>query len=103
MFKINKITSNPTVDFASEELKKYLRMMMPDAGEMVIKYAPDATDGFRLGLMADFGLDTSEAADLDLDDIVHIDTDENGGIIAGGNHRSILLAVYKYLTLTGCR
>jgi len=103
MFKINKITSHPTVDFAAEELKKYLRMMMPDAGEIVIKYAPDATDGFRLGLMADFSLDTSEADDLTLDDIVHIDTDCEGGIIAGSNMRSILLAVYKYLTLNGCR
>ena len=36
MYSINKITSNPTVDFAAEELKKYLRMMMPDAGEIKI-------------------------------------------------------------------
>ena len=103
MYSINKITSNPTVDFAAEELKKYLRMMMPDAGEIIIKYAPDATDGFRLGLMADFSLDTSEATDLSLDDILHIDTDAMGGIIAGSNPRSVLLAVYKYLTLNGCR
>ena len=103
MYKINKITSNPTVDFAAEELKKYLRMMMPDAGEIVIERKPDATDGFRLGLMADFGLDTSEACDLDLDDILHIDTDSKGGIIAGSNPRSVLLSVYKYLTLNGCR
>ena len=103
MYSINKITSNPTVDFAAEELKKYLRMMMPDSGEIIIKYAPDATDGFRLGLMADFGLDTSEAGDLDLDDILHVDTDEMGGIIAGSNPRSVLLAVYKYLTINGCR
>ena len=103
MYSINKITSHPTVDFAAEELKKYLRMMMPDAGEITIKYAPDATDGFRLGLMADFSLDTSEALDLDLDDIIHIDTDDMGGIIAGSNVRSVLLAVYKYLTINGCR
>ena len=63
MYKINKITSSPVVDFAAEELKKYLRMMMPRAGEIEIAYAPDATDGFRLGVMADFALDTSEAKD----------------------------------------
>ena len=103
MYSINKIPSNPTVDFAAEELKKYLRMMMPDAGEIIIKYAPDATEGFRLGLMADFSLDTSEAGDIELDDIIHIDTDAMGGIIAGSNPRSVLLAVYKYLTLNGCR
>ena len=103
MYKIHKITSNPTVDFAAEELKKYLRMMMPREGEITIDYDPSATDGFRLGLMADFGLDTSEAEDLYLDDIVHIDTDEMGGIIAGSNVRSVLLAVYRYLRKNGCR
>lgn len=103
MYNIYKITSNPVVDFAAEELKRYLRMMMPRCGEIPIAYKPDARDGFRLGLMADFGLDTSEAEDIELDDIAHIDADENGGIIAGDNPRSILLAVYKYLTINGCR
>ena len=103
MYQIYKITSNPVVDFAAEELKKYLRMMMPRCGEITISYAPDAKDGFRLGLMADFGLDTSEAPNVELDDILHIDTDAEGGIIAGGNYRSILLSVYKYLTINGCR
>ncbi|MBQ8310771.1 MAG: DUF4838 domain-containing protein [Clostridia bacterium] len=103
MFFINKITAHHVVDFAAEELKKYLRMMMPRCGEIGIAYCPDATDGFRLGLMQDFGLDVSEAKDTDLDDILHIDTDTAGGIIAGSNPRSVLLAVYKYLTLNGCR
>ena len=100
---IKKISSNPTVDFAAEELKKYLRMMMPMCGEITISYAPEAKDGFRLGIMQDFGLDTSEALDTELDDILHIDTDTEGGIIAGSNPRSVLLAVYEYLRQNGCR
>ncbi|MBE6630492.1 MAG: hypothetical protein E7624_06550, partial [Ruminococcaceae bacterium] len=103
MYTINKITSHPTVDFAAEELKKYLRMMMPECGEIFIKYDPTATDGLRLGLMADFGLDTSEAEDLVLDDILHVDTDGENGIIAGSNPRSVLLSVYRYLRENGCR
>ena len=103
MYVINKITSNHVVDFAAEELKKYLRMMMPFCGEIDINYAPEAKDGFRLGLMSDFGLDTSEADDIELDDIIHVDTDKNGGIIAGSNPRSILQAVYRYLQENGCR
>jgi hypothetical protein len=103
MYTIKKITSCPTVDFAAEELKKYLRMMMPRCGEIKITYDPKAVDGFRLGLMEDFGLDVSEAEDITLDDIIHIDADAEGGIIAGSNARSVLLAVYKYLTLNGCR
>ena len=104
MHKIYKITSNPTVDFAAEELKKYLRMMMPDCGEITIESDEKATTDFRLGLMSDFGIDTSEADDIVLDDIIHIDVDGDGnGIIAGSNPRSVLLAVYRYLDINGCR
>ena len=103
MYTIHKITSHPVVDFAAEELKEYLRMMMPEAGDIAISYAPEATDGYRLGLMTDFGLNTDEADDLALDDIIHIDTTDRGGIIAGSNPRSVLLAVYRFLRENGCR
>ena len=103
MYRIYKINDSTVVDFAAEELKKYMRMMMPDCGEIVIQRKLDATEGFRLGLMSDFGLDTSEAEDVELDDIVHIDTTADGGIIAGSNPRSVLLAVYRYLQENGCR
>ena len=103
MYQINKITANRIVDFAAEELAKYLRMMMPYCGKIDIDYAPDAKDGFRLGLMQDFGLDVSDAENVELDDILYIDTDEKGGIIAGDNGRSVLLAVYEYLRRNGCR
>ena len=103
MFKINKIASNITVDFAAEELKKYLRMMMLDECNVEITYNPDANDGFRLGLMKDFGLDTSDSADTALDDVIYVNCDGEGGIIAGDNPRSVLLAVYEYLRQLGCR
>ena len=103
MYQIKKITSDRVVDFAAEELAKYLRMMMPYCGEIAIVYDPDATDGFRLGLMQDFGLDVSDADDVELDDILYINTDEKGGIIAGDNARSVLLSVYEYLRQNGCR
>ena len=103
MYTINKITSNSVVDHAAEELKKYLRMMMPECGDVKIVYNPNASEGFRLGLMQDFGLDVSDAADVELDDILYMDCDENGGIIAGDNPRSVLLSVYEYLRQNGCR
>ena len=103
MYVINKISSFSAVDYAAEELRKYLRMMMPECGNIEIKYAPDARDGFRLGLMQDFGLDISDVAEPELDDILYIDTDTNGGIIAGDNPRSVLLSVYEYLRQNGCR
>ena len=103
MYVINKLISHSAVDYAAEELRKYLRMMMPECGNIEIRYAPDAKDGFRLGLMQQLGLDTSDAEDTELDDILYIDTDMNGGVIAGDNPRSILLSVYEYLRQNGCR
>ena len=103
MLTINKISLHSVVDFAAEELKKYIRMMMPHGGDLKITYEHEAKDGFRLGLMSEFGLDTSDAEDIELDDIVYIDCDKDGGIIAGSNYRSVLLAVYEYLRQNGCR
>ena len=103
MLCINKMRADHTIDFAAEELKKYLRMMMPRCGEISIKYAPEAADGFRIGLMSDFGLDTSDAEDITLDDIIYIDADKSGGIIAGSNPVATLIAIYRYLRFCGCR
>ena len=100
---INKISSNQTIDFAAEELKKYIRMMMVDSDDISICYAPDATKGLRIGLMSDFGLDTSDADDISLDDIIYINTNANDGIIAGSNPCATLIAVYRYLRFCGCR
>lgn len=102
MLQINKLRADHVIDFAAEELKKYLRMMQPRCGEIDIRYAPDAKDGFRLGLLEDFGL-SSEAEDPVLDDVIHVDTHAQGGILAGSNMRSVLFAVYRYLRLCGCR
>ena len=103
MLKIYKTCASPVIDFAAEELKKYLRMMMPMDGEIPIEYKPDAKDGFRLGLMQSFSLDVSDVENCELDDILYMDTDCEGGIIAGDNARSVLLAVYEYLRQNGCR
>ena len=103
MLYINKINLHSAIDHAAEELRKYLLMMMPEGDAVFTRYSPEAKEGFRLGLMADFGLDTSDAEDTELDDIIYIDCDENGGIIAGSNPRSVLIAVYEYLKQNGCR
>ena len=102
MFHIYKMRDDHVLDFAAEELKKYLWMMMPECGNTPICVDPEAKDGFRLGLLEDFGL-PNEAKDPVREDIVHIDTDEKGGILAGSNVRSVLFAVYRFLRLNGCR
>ena len=102
MLYIKKVRLDYAIDFAAEELKKYLRMMMPRVLEVEITYEPEAKDGFRLGLLEDFGL-PCEVAEPMYDDVVHIDTDTEGGILAGSNPRSVLFAVYRFLKLNGCR
>ena len=103
MFKIYTLDTNETITFAAHELRKYLRMMMPECGAIHIEYKPDAKDGFRLGLMQGLGLDVSDVKDTELDDILYIDTDCEGGVIAGDNPRSVLLAVYEFFRQNGCR
>ena len=102
MLTIKKVRANHVIDYAAEELKKYLRMMMPECGEIDIFYDPQAKDGFRLGLLEDFGL-PSEAEDPVLDDVIHVDTTAEGGILAGSNPRSVLFSVYRFLRENGCR
>ena len=102
MLQIHKMRADHVIDFAAEELKKYLRMMMPKLDEIDILYDPQAESGFRLGLLSDFGL-PCEGEDPVLDDVIHVDTDAEGGILAGSNSRSVLFAVYRMLRENGCR
>ena len=103
MYKIFKYTDHPTVDFAAEELKKYLRMMMPRCGEIEICRDERDSDGFVLALCEDIGIPIPETSEPELDDVVVINANGNGGIIAGSNPRALLIAVYEYLRKNGCR
>ena len=102
MLTINKLHCDSAIDHAALELRKYLRMMMPEAGDIKIAYAPEAKDGFRLGFLEDFGV-AFTGEDPVQDDELYIETDVNGGILAGSNPRSVLFAVYRYLRENGCR
>ena len=102
MVKIYKMRDDQVISFAADELRKYLWTMMPAGGCPTISADAKATDGFRLGLLEDFGLE-SEAEDPVWDDVVHIDTTAEGGILAGSNPRSVLFAVYRFLRLNGCQ
>ncbi len=105
MKKLNKIyigSTDPVVTFAAEELRKYLHMMRPDCEKISIEYGR-GENGFLLVTMQDVSLDVSDASDPALDDILYIDADGAGGIIAGSNPRAVLLSVYEYLRRQGCR
>ena len=53
--KIIVLRNTETLNYAAEELKKYLCMMC-ETGGVKIAYNPTANDGFRLGSFSDFGI-----------------------------------------------
>jgi hypothetical protein len=57
--------------------------------------------GLWLGLFEDF--QRPAASTHPLDDEIYISVERGSGILAGANPRSLLMAVYRYLTLLGCR
>ncbi len=94
---------NVTVEFAASELAKYLRVMTGITPSVVNSSAP-GSDGLRIGLLASFPeLRTPSVSDPYLDDAITISVDGGSGVIAGINSRSVLIAVYRYLTEQGCR
>lgn len=56
------------------------------------------TKAFTFGFRARF----EDAEKPELDDVIYIDTDTEGGVIAGSNPRAVLIAVYEYLRKNGC-
>ena len=96
--------TDPTVLFAANELGRYLKLVT-DREVTIDDCADPAIPGvLSVGLIASFPRLTQPAvADPSLDDAISIDVKDKGGIIAGINPRSVLIAVYRYLTEIGCR
>jgi len=99
--KIIILRDTETVNYAAEELKKYLEMI---DGSITAEITEEKNEeGITLGLLSDFGLDSSDVDDVMIDDVVDVKIDSLKGYIAGSNERSILFGVYKYLKSAGCR
>lgn len=92
-------STHPTLAFAKEELSAYLTRM----GRPEITYQLEVLPLKEL-MERIPELSAEKAAsvkDPSLDDLYYIDVAKEG-LIAGINPRSVLLGVYKYLTLIGC-
>ncbi|MCF0136194.1 MAG: DUF4838 domain-containing protein [Lachnospiraceae bacterium] len=76
--------------FAKTELEKYLTRMG----------YPDFSITLGVADLTAYGLEAP--ANPVLDDQYYIHVTEEGGCILGSNERSVLLGVYRYLTLIGC-
>ena len=86
-----KGSSDPVLSFAKDELESYLVRMG----------TPDLTIQLGTAELTGYGLPSPK--DPQLDDQYYIDVQGDGGVILGDNPRAVLLGVYRYLTLIGCR
>jgi len=98
------LTEEPVAALAAEELGRCLTAMTGEqwTTEKRPEHVP-TQPGLWLGLVEDFGWTSPPGLDPRWDDEVRIETDASGGVLAGPNPRSLLFAVYRYLTELGCR
>lgn len=101
--KIFLSSRNETVEYAAEELKKYIVAMSRGRINPEITDSGDSSSGIVLGTLDELSLDTSDLTDPFVEDIVDIKVKNAVGYIAGSNSRSILFGVYKYCYSLGCR
>lgn len=103
--RIGQISRDPVVDFAVQELVRYLKQM--DKELMVDVLLSDtctqAENVLWVGLDERFTDRIPVVEDAQLDDAVFIDVQGVSGVISGSNARSVLLGVYRFLTELGCR
>lgn len=95
--------SSPTLQYAAEELKKYLLKIDKNIKEIEIVESTkkaEVAEPHSIFLIEDAMLGVK---DLLLDDAFEINIDKHQGFIKGSNERSILLGVYKFLYTLGCR
>ncbi len=86
------VSSNEkVVNFAAEELQNYLARM----GQPQLNYNLSVAD------LTEYGM--AQVANNQLDDQYYISVTKEEQIILGNNPRALLLGVYRYLTLIGCR
>ncbi len=102
---------NRTLAYAASEAKKYLRRMLPGA-EVSVAAAEDGAEAAASGRAAETGETPESGFVISLEirsdsatrnDHFDIRTGSGGGYIAGNNARSVLIGVYYYLYLLGCR
>lgn len=111
---IRILGADQTLQFAAEELHKYLERMADGKPRITIEsrpaYTPKEQGGLWLGTFPAFASAPGFPAealpavcDPEMDDAIYLDVTNGAGIIAGINPRSVLLAVYRLLTEAGCR
>jgi hypothetical protein len=111
--RITKFSDSPTITFAAEELAKYLGKILLPAQEVIIQESNSAKDEnepcIHVGLLKQLGdmhhpsmQGLRDVPGDEFDDAIYIKVKSGNGVIAGINPRSVLLAVYRFLSDIGC-
>ncbi len=102
--KLAKISYDPVVGYAAEELKRCLEAMDPSVEVLLLTYPnwrEDVKDALWLGIDPKFAEALPAVADPELDDAIAIETDGLTGFITGANPRAVLIAAYRFLRELG--
>ena len=107
-FRIYQLGSEKAVEFAADELKKYLQRILGKDTSVVLEkkenFNQAVKDVIWVGTSEKFHSDLGlEVQNPELDDAIAIEVEGGSGIISGVNPRSVLLGVYRFLTEIGCR
>ncbi|MDR1735762.1 MAG: DUF4838 domain-containing protein [Oscillospiraceae bacterium] len=105
LFKISYCAPDAPVAFAARELRKYLKLIYPEAEIVVLRgdAARAEFDGaLSLRIDESIGKEFPAVKNPALDDCISIDVSGGVGVISGVNARSVLIAAYRYLRELGC-
>jgi len=104
LFFVYLVGSDSVAAFAAQELSRYLCKM---TGSQVVVGTEAAFQpgqgGFWLGMIEDFPGLAAPGQTSEFEDGIFVQVQNGQGVIAGIHGRSVLLAVYRFLTEAGCR
>ena len=105
LWKLCALGDCETTSFAVAELKKYLELMDLQAEIALLRadsFNVELKNVLWVGQDVSFEEKLPACANSQIDDGLYIDVQGTRGIITGVNPRSVLLAVYRFLTELGC-
>ncbi|MBQ9939802.1 MAG: DUF4838 domain-containing protein [Oscillospiraceae bacterium] len=104
LLRIARISYDPVVAYASEELKRCLEKMDPSLEIILLtypKWREDIKNALWVGMDDAVSAELPEVADKKLDDAIAIDVKGGVGYITGTNPRAVLIAAFRYLRELG--
>ena len=104
MLKIARISYDPVISYAAEELKRCLEIMDPSQPVLLLTYPTyrsDLKEALWVGMDPAFAGAVPEVPVAELDDAIAIEVEGGCGFITGANPRAVLIAVYRYLRALG--